>query len=222
MSGYAEWYEANKDTLFWIRHRLLNGLDPKGNDFFEESMHWNKIEKARKRAREATTAVDAVTAAPYFDKQYHLGKWWDRLNEQAKKELLLYTWSNKGDSILYSYDWWLPYFNEVGFISNTDIEKPKKPVTLYRSAELYFSHGMSWTDSIEVARAYLDHNYGLFGERIIFQITVEPDNLLAILDGNIVGYKSGDIVAKGAEYVVNHRKLPERIYTLESEHETDL
>lgn len=222
MSGYAEWYEANKDTLFWYKHRVLHGLDPDNTNNFAERSHWKEIKKARRKANEATNAIEAITSAPYFDKQYYLAKWWGKLQKDEKRELLLYTWGNKGDAIIKGYDWWLPYFKDVGFFTNAEVDRPEEPIKLYRASEPYFVRGMSWTKDYEMAKAFQDTNIRLLGDKHIHSTVVEPENILAIVEGNVVVIgEDNEYITKhaGLEYVVDHRSIKKALVEDEGTHE---
>lgn len=217
--AFGRWLEKNKEALFWHKHRVLHDLDPINIDMFLEARHWRYVEECRKKANEALDAFTAVKEAPYFDKQYHMSKWWNKMTNSEKIDIITYVWGNKGDNIVFGHDWWYPYFEETGFINTSKLPKPTEPITLYRAAEPYFVRGMSWTDSLDVAEVYTRHNFGFLGERSIFKATIEPESILAIIEGDILSYETGSTLVEGREYVVNHRQLPDRIERLTNDNE---
>lgn len=188
------------------------GFDPNEPMTIEEKWHWKELEALRHRCEESEDPFFAIKSAPYFDKQYFLGKWWDALNINEKAELLGLVWMNKGDGYLFGFNWWLPFFEEVGFITNCDAEIPQEPITLYRGSEEAFSRGMSWTPDLKVAEEYAYVNLGVFGDKKVFTTTVDPDAILAIFGGDFLDDHSGEVRVTGHEYVINHEKLkPENI-----------
>lgn len=203
-SEFDKWWQKNATDMFWYRHRLIMGFDTEKWSL-EETFYWNKVKRLREQCSASEDPEYAIFNAPYFDKQALLGKWWEHLTLEEKKEYLIHVWFNKADGTLYGFDWWLPFFEETGFITNTDACMPDEPITLYRGIEPFFKYGMSWTPEIDFARRFVD-SVLLMGEKKLYKAVVSPDNILAILKGNLVNY-AGELDAVGVEYVVNHRTL---------------
>lgn len=195
--------------MFWYRHRLLRGYDPNEPLSFEEIRHFNKIKRQRQKCLESDSPHYAITKAVYFDKQYFLEKWWNELTAFDKEYYLKHVWANKADGNFYGFDWWLPYFKEVGFFSNIDIERPKEPITLYRGIEPHFKRGMSWTPTYEMALSFSKTVSLWEGGKKVFKTIVQPESVLAILKGN--GIESDGTVwyEGGLEYIINHQELGE-------------
>lgn len=220
-NDFGKWIEQHKEEVFWYKHRILHDLDPENINMFEEARHWRKIGQKRKQAKEATDVFTAVTAAPYFDKQHFMSQWWGQLTDAEKEEVIIYVWGNKGDNIMYGHDWWYPYFEELGFVSNTSRQLPQEPVTLYRAAEPYFARGMSWTDEIKMARVFQQSNLKLLGDKYIYSVTVKPEQILAMVEGNVIALGNEEVPSEtlysGVEFVLNHRSLPNELERVETE-----
>lgn len=182
------------------KYRVLNGFNPDKPMTIKERLHWASVNLQRKLCLATQTAHVAVECAPVLDKQYFLAKWWNQVDIETKKTLLEHTWRNKMDGYFYGLDWWLPYFKEVGFITNCDKRIPTEPITLYRGTEPFFRQGMSWTSNINMAETFAN-TYSLFGDKFIYGTVVQPDSILGIFKGNS---KRG-----GLEYVINHQHLNE-------------
>ncbi|MBN6890035.1 hypothetical protein ACUXCC_005547 [Cytobacillus horneckiae] len=200
-----EWWEKNKIDMFWYKHRKMMGFNPDEPMNIQERLYWKRLNNEREKCLASTDPEYAILRAPYFDKQLFLEKWWDKLNIEEKEKYLLHVWGNKGGGNLYGYDWWLPYFNEVGFLTNIDESLPTKPVTLYRGVVPFFSNGMSWTSQIDLARHFAN-SFSIMGEKKLYKTEVDPEDILGIVQGDVVNY-NGKVEKNGLEYVINHRKL---------------
>lgn len=190
---------------FLFKYRASKGFNPNEPMSFKERLHWKKIEMQRNFCRRTTSAYASISMAPYFDKQYFLAKWWDKLNQEDKKSYLEMVWLQKGDCPIYGYDWWIPYFEEIGFIANNGFEKPLQPITLYRGSRPSYILGMSWTDQIEAAELF--KNYSLLGglpPKKIYKTVVQPESVLAIFSG--IDPKLHETLMV-REYVLNHQHL---------------
>ncbi|RDW15949.1 hypothetical protein [Oceanobacillus chungangensis] len=205
---YEEWYEKHKMKIFWSKFKMINGLKDDGTEILQESLLWRKVARTREACEKSDNPEYALKNAFYFDKQYFLEKWWNTFTRDEKEFYLIYVWGAKGDGNLYGFDWWLPYFNELGFISNKDKMRPEKPIILYRAAEPYFARGMSWTDDINMALVFQDRNHDLLGPRTVYKTTFYPESILAIVEGSIVNL-SYEQLSYGKEYVVNHNDIEE-------------
>ena len=115
-------------------------------------------------------------------------------------------WTHTSTSFLYGLDWWLPYFEELGFITNCDANKPTEFITLYRGVEEPFAVGMSWTNQLWLAKSFI-HRNKIFRDmdKHLYESVVKPEHILAIIkdingDGNaieyIVNYKGIDNIRK--------------------------
>ncbi|AXF57422.1 hypothetical protein [Salicibibacter kimchii] len=211
---FDTWYEKNKWDLFWKKQLLKAGIQP--GEWLRENMFFKKIERLRRECEASDDPDFAIRKAPKFDKQYFLYKWWDYLSFKQKIYYLKLVWMNSGDGNLYGYDFWLPFFEEVGFLNTKTTTQPEEMVKLYRAAEPAFQRGMSWSDDINLAAHYLRHNSGLLGPREVYVSLVWPDAVLAVFEGTFVsseGLSGQKEVARGKEYVVNHHKLGS-IYSL--------
>jgi|SRR5699024_432256 len=193
---------------FWYKHRIMMGFDPDKPVTFLEMMYWGKIRKIREKCLNSDDPTYAITNAPYFDKQYLLEKWWDDLDDTEKRHFLKVVWQNKGSSVMYGYDWWIPFFKDVGFIKDEDVNVPTEPVVLYRGAIPDLKLGMPWSSNYDVAEAYAFHSLNLFGEKEIYKATINPESILAIFRGDFVD-QDGKPLVKGTEYVINHQMLDE-------------
>ncbi|WP_145524127.1 hypothetical protein [Virgibacillus sp. SK37] len=116
---------------------------------------------------------------------------------------------------LYGFDWWIPYFEDTGFITNCDASKPTKPVVLYRGVEPFFRQGMSWSNNIDMAKTFAD-SASLISNKYVYGTIVQPESILAIFKGNAVNIDGSPIKNHGIEYVVNHQQLNiDGIYAVE-------
>lgn len=192
---------------FWVKHRALKGFDPTEPMGIREKLYWKRIEVQRKICESSNNYFVAITLAPSFDKQYFLKKWWDKLSDSDKEWSLRHVWQTKGISVIYGYDWWLPYFRDTGFITDIGADKPIAPVTLYRGSRPEFKAGMPWTSNIEVAKTYRDQPLIVPGERKVYKTTVHPDSILAIFGGDFYDLVTKETVVSGTEYVINHQDL---------------
>lgn len=205
--NFWDWYEKNKIELFWYKYRVFMGLDPEGDStWFQERMHFKQMRKQRKKAFDTDNVNDAFAYAPFIDYQPLLEKWWDELDREEKEKYLTKTWFQKMDGFFMGLDWWIPYFQELGYITNCDMPKPTEPIILYRGSEPFFRLGMSWTDNVDMARAFSEFE-SLISNKYIYRTIVQPESILAILRGDAVDVDGSTIVNHGLEYVVNHQDL---------------
>lgn len=205
-----EWWEANKWDMFWYKYRLIMGLDPKGNaTWLQEKRHFAQVERIRKQYDEIDNPHRIFEIAHFLDLQPLLEKWWDKLDRQEKEKYLTQTWFNKMDGFLLGLDWWIPFFNELGFITNCNEPKPTEPVTLYRGVEPFFLQGMSWTPKLEMAVSFSESVSLLKGGKRVYKTTVNPESVLAVFKGNGVTPDGEKFLEGGLEYVINHRELGE-------------
>lgn len=211
---------------FWVKHRVLKGFDPEKPMGLKEKLYWKRIELQRNICKKSNNHFTAITLAAPFDKQYFLEKWWDKIPDYHKAWSLKHVWQTKGISVIYGYDWWLPYFKDTGFITDIGVgdgkatelyaDQPTEPVTLYRGSRPEFKVGMPWTSNIEVAKTYRDQPLILAGERKIYKTEVQPESILAIFGGDFTDLITGESVVSGTEYVINHRHLsPDKIEVVE-------
>lgn len=188
--------------LFWVRHRVAMGWNPDGTSFIQEKMYWSKVRRARKLCAESNDPDFIFSTAPYFDMQYHLEEWWAHLSKHEKQKYLLHVWKNKITSYLYGLDWWIPFFEDLGYFSDFDKEKPDEPVTLYRGIEPMYKKGMSWASDVDLAIEY-QNSFHLFDtDKKLYKTIVQPNNILAIIkiyDADLQGYMD--------EYIVNYQAL---------------
>src|SRR5699024_9411161 len=149
---------------------------------------------------------DAFAYAPFIDYQPLLEEWWDELDREEKEKYLTKTWFQKMDGFFMGLDWWIPYFQELGYITNCDMPKPTEPIILYRGSEPFFRLGMSWTDNVDMARVFSESE-SLISNKYIYRTIVQPESILAILRGDAVDVDGSTIVNHGLEYVINHQDL---------------
>lgn len=171
-----------------------------------DSLHWFKVRQQRKICKKARFPGVAIYLAPPFDKQYFLSKWWARLQPDEKVEFLTHVWLEKGPSNLLGFDWWLPYFEDTGFITNCGIERPTEEVLLYRGTTPLVKQGMSWTPNLEEARFFANGECISGMKKNVYKMTVSPDSILAIFAGK-AAYLQDQEPVNILEYVVNHREL---------------
>lgn len=203
---FWDWYEKNKQGLFWRKYRLILGLDPDGRDWLKENRHWNAVEKVRKECLESTDPARIFEIAHFLDLPYFLEKWWDYLYIQEKEKYLIQTWFMKMDASITGLDWWIPYFNELGYITNCEEPKPIDSLVLYRGAIPHFRKQMSWTTNLDMAKSFAESPSEI-SNKYVYGTIVQPDDILAIFKGDGVDTDGNVIVDQGLEYVVNHQHL---------------
>src|SRR5699024_491113 len=210
---FWKWYEQNKDKLFWQKYRMTQGLDPDGGSIIQEKLHFKKMKKQREKAMNADNPHDAIMKSPIYDRQYLLEKWWDKLSRNEKEKYLIYTWGNKIDGTMYGFDWWTPYFKELGYITNCGEPKPIEPIVLYRGSEPFFRKGMSWTDDIEMAEGFAE-SWSFISNKYVYRMVVYPEQILGIVRGNAVDIY-GRPQRNGLEYILEYETLKtEDIYEI--------
>lgn len=207
LDAFWDWYEKNKLELFWYKYRVFMGLDPEGKStWLQEKMHFAAVEEARKKSFEADNVHQAFEVASFLDMQALLEKWWNDLDNNAKEAYLIKTWFQKMDGHLYGLDWWLTYFDDVGYITNCDVPRPSEPIVLYRGIEPPFRLGMSWTNNINMAETFAESE-SLISNKYVYGTIVQPESILAIFKGNAVNVDGSPLMDHGVEFVVNHRHL---------------
>ncbi|MGG3233956.1 hypothetical protein ABEP17_10770 [Priestia flexa] len=175
-------------------------------------LYWSKVELRRNLARKAKTGQQSVLAAHWFDKPYFLNQWWEKTDIKQKPTLLLTAWiGSRAPNFVWHYSLWLPFFEEVGFVSlyfgkvRTKLEdKPKEPIRLYRGCHKDKARCMSWTPDPSYAKAYKDRSYNDReddGSNKIYTTLASPDAILAKIE------TGRDYVHKA--YLVNPDKLGE-------------
>ena len=192
-------------NIFWNYVKRLHGV----NGFLQEKFFFRDVKRVRKLCEESKDPYYAIERSYFFDKQYFLQKWWDKLEYHEKKELLFYVWGAKVVNVIYGNDWWLPFFKELGFISNCGAKQPKDEVVLYRASEEEFKSYMSWTADLQTAVSYQKIKPPIPSKVNVYKTTVRPSAVLAIVDGTFWvtdGYNVEGVL-KGNEYIVNHNKL---------------
>lgn len=194
-------------NTFWDYVKSLHGV----NGWFQERMFFKDVSKRRRLCEESDDPFYATEECYFFDKQYFLEKWWDKLQFWEKKELLTQVWNSVIINVVYDLDWWLPYFEEVGFISNVGASRPDDNVVLYRAAEEEFKKYMSWTDDLETAKNIRDIKPPITSEVRIYKTIVKPESVLGIFEGNFLSSDEGGLEYgfKAVEYIVNHNELSE-------------
>lgn len=202
-----EWWEENSHDIFLYKERLKAGFNPNKPMTLKEQVYWRQTSQQRKKCLSSQNPEYAILKAPDYDKQYHLKKWWNTFDNDEKESYLFHVWMNKGDGNMYGFDWWLSYFEEVGFMTNADEERPSHPVTLYRGSEPLFARAMSWTTSLDMAKTFAYESIQLMGEKKVYKTVAEPESILAIFQCNIADYRSGKIMTNGLEYVLDHQKI---------------
>lgn len=184
----------------------INRLSKREQDYF-----WREASLTRIKCQQSNNAEYAITKALPFDKQAMLKRWWEYLSYDEKESLLTHVWLNKGPGILYGYDWWLPYFEDTGFITNSDIDylDDKESITLYRGALPFLKCGMSWTPDREFAELFVDQ----YEESRLYSVKVEFSEVLGVFEGiagTIDDYENG-IVYHKIEYVLDAATLDGRV-----------
>ncbi len=190
---------------YWYKVRIQQGFDIDKPMTIQERIFWGSVKNRRLACEETTNPHNAIERAYPFDKQYFLSKWWDKLNTDEKERLLKHVWLNKGDSLLFGYEWWLPYFNEIGFTSNCS-EQPTEPITLYRGAGKEVMIGMSWTNTFETARMFAEKEFMLTNTKV-YKTVVGPENILAIYKGAAADINNLKKVYEVFDYVIDYQKL---------------
>ena len=204
--SFEEWYKKHGLEIYWYQYRSIMGFDPEKPESFEEIMYWKRVKKMRDKCSNSNDPHYAITNAPSFDKQSHLKKWWEDLNRLDKEKYLIHVWFGKMNGLMYGLDWWIPFFEDVGFITNCDTYRPHEPITLYRGTEPYFQQSMSWTTNLDMARTFADST-SLMGDKNVYKTTVKPESILAIFKGNAVDRNGEMLREHGLEYVINHQDL---------------
>jgi hypothetical protein len=125
---------------FWYGYRAMLGFNPDKPMTFEERMYWRKMGRHRQRALEADNPHTAILQAPVYDKQYFLEIWWNELDRSDKEYYLTFVWANKPHGHIYGLDWWLPFFEDVGYITNTDLSHPDGTVFHEAGLEYVINH----------------------------------------------------------------------------------
>jgi len=202
---FWDWYEKNKLDMFWEKYRLFMGIEGKSN-WLKAKMHWAKVDRIRKECLESDDPHHVFEIAHFLDLPFFLDKWWDKLDRHYKERYLTETWFKKIDGHLNGLNWWIPYFNELGFITNCEAPKPSEPIVLYRGVEPYFRLGMSWTNNVDMAETFAGSD-SLIGNKFVYGTVVQPESILAVFKGNAVDTDGQPYIEHGLEYVVNHQHL---------------
>lgn len=187
---------------FWNYYRNLLGFDPNKEMTIEEKVFWEKVNLTRRKCMNTKNPKVAIHEAYSFDKQYFLAEWWSKLSTEEKKECLTHVWLNKGPSWLLGYDWWFPYFEEVGFMTNIEMARPTEKVELYRGSLPYFKYGMSWTDDIKSAQLFSIQHEGAK----IYKAVVSPESILGVFLG-YAGTFDGNERIPIVEFVVKYNEI---------------
>lgn len=190
--------------VFHWELRAMLGFNPNEPVSVFESSYWNGVKKRRKRCFELDdNPTKAIDLADTFDKQYFLERHWNKLSDNQKVKMLGHTFTKKTTAILYGFDWWIPYFKEVGFFSDFQMKKPNEPIVMYRGASEETRIGMSWTD-YDIAKVYAEINE-IYKDRNVYKVELNPELLLAAF------FRSGNSIDEKPhiEYVVNFQELKE-------------
>ncbi|ASV67219.1 hypothetical protein [Cytobacillus kochii] len=197
----------NQLEIFWEIYRRNLGFNPDEPMGFQERSYWKRVRTQMKKCMESNDPEYALYNSPDFNKQYFLSKWWDKLDRFDKEKYLIHVWLNKGVSLLHGYDWWLPYFKDIGFISNCNSPKPNEDILLYRGAYPAFSQGLSWTPNREFAKTFAGQ-----GEKMnVYQVVVKPESILGIFSGTAGYIGEPNQIYHGFEYVVDYRTIEPKI-----------
>lgn len=162
----------------------------------------------RKLATKLPTPVASVAFAYRDEKAYFLAKWWDRMTIEEKHECLEMTWLNQGSSARLGYDWWIPYFKEIGFLTNCGAEKPIKEVRLYRGSRPELKCGMPWTTNPIVAKVFAERGTQT-GTKRVWTTKVSPELVLGIVKGVMDSSHMDGMegLTDVVEYIVDYRGL---------------
>lgn len=194
--------EKYNQTLFWELFEIENGIDKFPQ--WKKDLFWDDARRLRERCAISNSPEYAIKNCLPFDKQSFLEKWWDKLDESNKKEYLIHVWLNKGSSMIFGYDWWIPFFSEVGFITNDEnLVLNDDKIVLYRGSLPWLKEGMSWTTNKEFAELFASQ----FPESNLYTIEVNKNELLGVFYGSAGTTDDVENVAYGYEYVLNSRKI---------------
>jgi uncharacterized protein len=124
------------------------------------------------------------------------------ITNEILRDVIRGVWTSSEFPLYYLDDRdWVAMFQATGFVSG-GTRQPTEPLTAYRGAILSTNGlGMAWTLALEVARQYAE-NLGLSGFAAgVFEATVPPDAVLAIVGemGRVDGIGEGG----EAEIIVN-------------------
>lgn len=195
--------------LYWRQIRVGMGFNPDEPMTIREKIIWKEVNEIRKACKEESDPVEAIVKAAPFDKQHFLENRWNELNLEEKENMLSHVWFNKGRvGVLFGYEYWLPFFKEVGFMTNCNATRPKEPTKLYRGTEAPFKRGISWTTDLEVAKSYVVEG-SPFGEVKIYQTIVEPESIFGIFFEEIGVGRTSMETFHSIEYIVNYQDLKE-------------
>lgn len=128
---------------------------------------------------------------------------WSSMNDQEKVLNLANVWQAYMVWGNRDYDWWLPYFKEVGYFTNWWLEKPEDPITLYRGSFPEFKAGMSWTPHVSYAKIHRFLKWRMEEDRgVVYKMVVNPDQILAIIGPPFM-----------REYIIDPTSIDESIIT---------
>lgn len=174
---------------------------------------WRSVADFRNYYMKKSMPSAIINALP-FDKQALLYKFWPYMLQDSKIYYLAHAWMNKGPSDLFGYDWWIPYFSEVGFLTNIDRDFPEEQqeIVLYRGAKPEWKAGMSWTEDKTFAELFASQSQ----EYKIYRISVRFKEVLGVFEGTAGTLDDADegTLSVGIEYVLNPQKLGSRILEL--------
>lgn len=196
--------EEHNKKLFWKIFEWQYGIDKLPE--WKRNLFWDQAAELRQRCWYSDSPETSITECLPFDKQAMLNKWWPSLSIEDKKKYLIHVWLNKGTALMFGYGWWVPYFEETGFLTNYEIDVPEK-IRLYRGSLPWLRDGMSWTPDKEFATLFADQ----YEESSLYMIDAEKVDILGVFEGTagIVGDDSS--VRIGIEYVLNSAKIVDRI-----------
>lgn len=192
-------------AIYKFRHKL--GVDPSKEMSVKEHKIWRSALSGRTWAKRIDKMEDSMRWVSDLDRPAVLHRFWNDLDTQQKKKWLLQVWLNNDSAMLQGFKWWKRKFRETGFITNCNKSRQKGKIKLYRGSHLGLENGLSWTDDIEVARTYAaqkEHNVQTKG---VYEITVLPIQILAILRvGAVVMDKENNYMSKGTWDVKTYNK----------------
>lgn len=124
------------------------------------------------------------------ERPYRLDKALDLIDEGAceseaeEAELLLYVWTDAEPATTHYEDDFIMRFTDaldrLGFVSDSDREKPTQPMTVYRAG---IREGIAWTTDVKIATFFAERFATLHGRRTIYRATCPPSAVYALVDG---------------------------------------
>lgn len=184
-------------AIYKLRHKL--GVDPTKEMSVTEHKIWRKALSGRILSKRINDIGIAMNLVGDLDYPTILERFWKDLDKEFKKQWLLKAWMHTDSALLQGFKWWKRKFKEADFITNCNKKRGCRKIKLYRGCSIGLENGLSWTNDIEVARHYAAQKETNEMIKGVYEITVLPIQILAILKVEaVIIDKENNFIKKGS------------------------